>query len=153
MKNWKWIGNFSFLFSAKTILVSQLSKVNCRWSSPKYCNFSQIAIFKDFSPLFPALCVFIQSRVTRVSCLIYTRYPSLTNTTVDITREHYRNTMIEEFWYRVCAFVWSFNDYLRGVIGFAQQFFKSNSCVVGMYICKYLYQVYFTNVKSEFEKL
>ena len=28
------IGNFSFLFSAKTLSVSQLSKVKCRWSGP-----------------------------------------------------------------------------------------------------------------------
>ena len=34
MKNWKWIGNFRFLFSAKTLLVSKLSKVKCRWSGP-----------------------------------------------------------------------------------------------------------------------
>ena len=34
IKKWKWIGNFSFLFSAKTRSV--LSKVNCRWFGPKW---------------------------------------------------------------------------------------------------------------------
>ena len=35
-KSWKWIGNFSFLFSAKTLMVSRLSKVNCTWSGSKW---------------------------------------------------------------------------------------------------------------------
>lgn len=34
-KNLKWIGNFTFLFSAKTLLLSQLRKFNCTWSGPK----------------------------------------------------------------------------------------------------------------------
>ena len=29
IKHWKWIKNFSFLFSVKTLLLSQLGRVNC----------------------------------------------------------------------------------------------------------------------------
>ena len=37
IKNWNFQFTFSFLFSTKTLLVSKLSKVNCRWSSPSSC--------------------------------------------------------------------------------------------------------------------
>ena len=39
--------HFRFLFSAKTLLVSQLSKVNCRWSGHKYIFSSNHNIHKS----------------------------------------------------------------------------------------------------------
>ena len=88
--------------------------LNCHsWNQKRsQCSVPSLKLhfLKDFSLLFPAVHIYESGTYPKLGCFGYlpngfrvlTRIsgilpdPSLTNTTVDITREHYRNTMIEE---------------------------------------------------------